>query len=446
MIDIIKIKFNEINSILSQIKEKEEKIKYLQTLVKNKEITNNSIFANILKDLNQKEIDVQKYMGNKLYKNINFIDFLSEDELVEKDGITVFEKAGMLLSETTSRNELLILNKKISGDKKQIEFVFPEDEFSNEIEFSFYNKLNIPISPTGIYFIVETEEEVLNEPSYRYYNRNEINTFINNFYFYPRKVSKILITFDEEINTNNYTFKLLKNNFNTNENSFAKVKVDLGKNIRNINVFLNSEDDFVPIKYYYSTNNLEYEELNLENKKAIVDVNKSETLFLQFKFDYSNVKQKEKKQLISAMEESVKIKKSTISYPLNNQLKIKLNKIIFSSLNRKLLAEKMEYYKIDILNFVEENEGVYSLKPEFLIEIKETTKTQQNLLYEDDITILKLKPEKMNFYFNTITNEIITPAFIDEFDFFIDYSYEENLEFLDPSLLTPYIFDVSIKY
>ncbi|MGL5716654.1 hypothetical protein [Cetobacterium sp.] len=446
MIDIIKIKFAEINSLTNEILLKQDKIKFLENLVKNKENNNEALFTNILKDLSQKESDVQKLLGNKIYKNIKYVDFLSKDELIENNGLDIFEKAGMLLSETTARNEILILNKKISGDRKQIEFTFSSDDFSNEIEFSFYNKINLPLSPKSVIFIMEEESEELNEPSYRYYNRNEIDTFVNNFYFYPRKIQKILINFEDEINTNNYVFKLLKNNFNTNENSFAKVKVDLDKNIRNVNIFINSEDDFVPIKYLYSTNNLEYEELKLDGKKGNVDVNKSQTLFLQFKPDYKNIKQKDKKQLLSATEESIKIKQSPILYPLNNQLKIKLNKIIFSSLNRKNLFEKMEYYKVDITNFIEEIEGIYSLKPEFIVEIKETTKVQQNLLYEDDISILKTKPEKMNFYFNTITNEIMTPAFLDDFDFFIDYLYEENVEYLDPSLISPYIFDISIKY
>ena len=446
MISILKNKFNEINELNNQIQLKKDKIKFLEDSIKSKEINNENIFSNILKELTKKEVTVESLLGNKLYKNIKYVDFLSEDEIIENQGIIVFEKAGLLLSEATDRNEIITINKKISGDKKQIELSFSENEISNEIEFSFYNKLNIPISPKAIVFVIENEHELLNEPSFRYYNRNEIDTFISNFYFYPRKVQKVLITFDEEININNYIFKLIKNNFNVSENSFAKTKVKLNPNARNINIFINSEDDFVPIKYFYSTNNLEYEELELKNKKTLIDVNKSENLFLQFKFDYNNIKQKEKKQFLNSTEESIKIKKSSISYPLNNQLKIKLNKIIFSSLNRKNIAEKMEYYKIDILNFIEEKAGIFSLKPEFIIEIKENSIIQQNLLYEDDISILKIKPEKMNFYFNSVTNEIFTPAFISDFDFFIDYIYEENVEFLDPSLLTPYIFDVSIKY
>ncbi|MGL4999485.1 MAG: hypothetical protein ACRC5T_11000, partial [Cetobacterium sp.] len=268
MIEMFNNYFASINAYLKEIALLKEEILFLGNVVSDKQSINKISASRVLEELRMKEKEVEKLLGNKKFKHVKFADFLSATEIFDSKDMEVFEKGGFVIGTPVSKLEQIETSRKLSRDRKELYIEFKEPIYTNEITFSFVDEKQIPIVPEKVFFTNEIEEE-LNEHDFRYYNRNESYNFVSNFYYYPKIVKSIRVTFKEAISSKNAVLKLYQNTYLDTGDSSFKLRFDLTKSTDNANIYVNSEESVVPVDMSFSIDDISYEDVSFSKKNEI---------------------------------------------------------------------------------------------------------------------------------------------------------------------------------
>ena len=443
-------KFQEANKILKSISSNKNEIKTLLSEIKTKKELLNSVFNERMNNAIKKEDRIKTLMDNRHFKFMQMIDFLSADELFEQQGFLVNEDSGFLLSEILKqpKTELFKKSKNPSNDKELI-FEFDNNQYSNLMSFGFKDSNGLPITPKSIKIEYNGKTEDFFEPNFRYYNRNSKNVFVNNFYFYPKKILRVYAIFEVIPDFNGSFCDLYSCTFNTDSNNFSEILIKNTKNIKSFNIYKNSDENNVPLIFEFTEDNSIYNPIEFKNQEAVISLSKAVDFKIRMRKDYENVVVKEftenVKKIISYNDMDIIDNVATFDF----QGKIKNYDIVFNQSGYKALKEEMFRVFGDnekIKSFIVEGANkVYKLKREYVNLINESDQFVDSLIYFDDIDDTKENNALFNFYINEKDKKIYFASFFKQFNFFLELENEVVVDNISANLLTPYVFDLQIK-
>ena len=440
---------NEINSTLELIKSKQETIKKLQSINLEKLNKNYLKFQERNEELDKTENSIKLLMENKFFKYINHLDFLNENNIYSNKGFKLIKDLGCITKEITSEQETPYIKKVISPDKKNITFFYNEESISNILEYSFYSlKQNIPIIPINITIHYKTNNDSFYEPFFRFFNRNNSSSFINKFPFTPKQISKIIFDFDEEINDKNCLCKLYSAVYNFDQDNSLIVKIDNNYKLSAFNISKKTEETIVPLKFYYSEDNIEYKDILFENGyDDIISLKNPSSFYLKVVSDNNLIKNKDDKILANTEFHSSEISNEFGIYSpptkINNINKITI-KFPVSSYN-KIKKDTNGFENINLTDYLTEINGVYILNSECIEYVSTITEKITNLKYLDDISVIENDKNYFKIYVDNVNRKIYCPNFFSNYGFFINFQYLTDAEKIDNSYFTPILFSVSLK-
>ncbi|MGL5716498.1 MAG: hypothetical protein ACRCXX_14275 [Cetobacterium sp.] len=443
-------KFKEANATLKKITAHKTDIHNLISEIKTKKELLNAVFNERMSNAIKKEDRIKTLMDNRHFKFMKMVDFLSAEDLFEQQGFLINEDSGFLLSEILKqpKTDLFKKSKNPSNDKELI-FEFDNNQYSNLMSFSFKDVNGLPITPKNVRVEYNGKTEDFFEPNFRYYNRNSKNVFVNNFFFYPKKILKVYATFDVTPDFNTSFCDLYSCSFNTDSNNFAEILISNSKGIKNFNIYKNSDENNVPLIFEFTEDNSVYNPIEFKNQEAVISLSNAVDFKIRIRKDYENV----------VVKEFTEVVKNIISYNdmdiINNvatfdfQGRIKNFDVVFSQSGYRLLKEEMfrvfgDNEKID--SFIMEGANkVYKLKREYVNLINESDPFIDSLIYFDSIDDAKDNNALFNFYINEKDKKLHFANFFKEFSFFLELENEVVVDNISANLLTPYVFDLQIK-
>lgn len=442
-------KFNEAYLILSEISNLKGEIEDIKSEISTKKDLLNTVFNERMNYSITKEERIKTLMDNRHFKYMKIIDFLLESDVSEQQGFMVNEDSGFIMSEILKKPEINLFKKSINpSNKNEMIFEFDNSSYSNLISFSFKNKAGIPVTPKNVKMEYNGRIEDFFEPNFRYYNRNAKNIYVNNFYFYPKKVLRVFAEFDEEFDFNTSNVSLFSCSFNVDQNNFFDINIENKNDISVFNIFKNTDETNVPLIFEYTEDNSNYNKIEFKNQEAVISLENSSNFKLRVKKDYSNTNIKEfteiKKQSIA--QKSMAIVDNICTFETDG--KIKNYDIVFTQGAYKKLRDAIGTVFGDnnkISDFISSNDKVFKVKKEYVSIINEASESINNMIYFDDLEGLKDDNSLFNFYINERTKKLYFSNFFKEYNFFLELESEIVVENIGPDLLTPYVFDIQIK-
>lgn len=448
----IDVMLKEINNLLIQIQEKKNKIKELKQINSQKSSLNYNKYIERITELDNTEQSIKMLMENKYFKYIKHIDFTDDLYVKQLNGFQLNKDLGCIIKSEENKYEISYTNRIISPDQKKVTYIYADgSEISNILDYSFYSlKKGIPLIPTSIRISYNDNEDLFYEPHFRFYNRNNKTSFINSFPFQPKQISKIIFDFDEEININNCYCKLFSATYSILEDNYILIEIENENKLNNFNISLKTEDSVINFKYFFSEDNINFEEFSFEEgPETILRLKNNSNFFIKIVADNENVNIKEETTIKKTELYSNEIKDNfgIYSIPLNITSEINSIRITFPISSYKILKEKMsKLSEVNIDDYIlEETSGLYVLKNEFIDYINSIDEKINNLKYIDDISILETDKKYFNFYVDSKKMKIYTSSFMDEINFFIEMQYPSVSNHIDKMFYTPYLFSISLK-
>ncbi|MGL5715288.1 MAG: hypothetical protein ACRCX2_19885 [Paraclostridium sp.] len=442
-------KYTEAFSVINDISKLKNEIDVLKNEVSSKKEVLNSSYQNKMSLSNQKEKKIKSLMDNRHFRYMKMIDFLSNTDIEEMQGFSINEDSGFIMSEITKKPEVNLFSKSINpSNNKEIIFEFDNSVYSNLLSFTFKDKSGLPIAPKKIRIEYNGIIEDFFEPNFRYYNRNASNVYVNNFFFYPKKILRIYATFSGDYDFNNSKCSLYACSFNTDANSYIDIPVSNNSNISSFNIFKSTDETNVPLVFEYTEDNSTYKEIKFDKQEAVILLEKFSDFKIKVKKNYENVKQKE-------FTENVKININVNDMDVvNNVRTFNMNgkiidfDIIFTQSSYKRLREdvKNAFNGTDTISeFILNDNGVYKVRKEFVSLINEPSDSINNLIFNDDINSLKDDKSLFNFYVDEQDKVIHFSSFMENYSFFLKLENEIVVDSVPSDMLTPYLFDLQIK-
>lgn len=448
----IDVMLKEINNLLIQIQEKKNKIKELKQINSQKSSLNYNKYIERITELDNTEQSIKMLMENKYFKYIKHIDFTDDLYVKQLNGFQLNKDLGCIIKSEENKYEISYTNRIISPDQKKVTYIYADgSEISNILDYSFYSlKKGIPLIPTSIRISYNDNEDLFYEPHFRFYNRNNKTSFINSFPFQPKQISKIIFDFDEEININNCYCKLFSATYSILEDNYILIEIENENKLNSFNISLKTEDSVINFKYFFSEDNINFEEFSFEEgPETILRLKNNSNFFIKIVADNENVNIKEETTIKKTELYSNEIKDNfgIYSIPLNITSEINSIRITFPISSYKMLKEKMsKLSEVNIDDYIlEETSGLYVLKNEFIDYINSIDEKINNLKYIDDISILETDKKYFNFYVDSKKMKIYTSSFMDEINFFIEMQYPSVSNHIDKMFYTPYLFSISLK-
>lgn len=448
----IDVMLKEINNLLIQIQEKKNKIKELKQINSQKSSLNYNKYIERITELDNTEQSIKMLMENKYFKYIKHIDFTDDLYVKQLNGFQLNKDLGCIIKSEENKYEISYTNRIISPDQKKVTYIYADgSEISNILDYSFYSlKKGIPLIPTSISISYNDNEDLFYEPHFRFYNRNNKTSFINSFPFQPKQISKIIFDFDEEININNCYCKLFSATYSILEDNYILIEIENENKLNSYNISLKTEDSVINFKYFFSEDNINFEEFSFEEgPETILRLKNNSNFFIKIVADNENVNIKEETTIKKTELYSNEIKDNfgIYSIPLNITSEISSIRITFPISSYKILKEKMsKLSEVNIDDYIlEETSGLYVLKNEFIDYINSIDEKINNLKYIDDISILETDKKYFNFYVDSKKMKIYTSSFMDEINFFIEMQYPSVSNHIDKMFYTPYLFSISLK-
>lgn len=448
----IDVMLKEINNLLIQIQEKKNKIKELKQINSQKSSLNYNKYIERITELDNTEQSIKMLMENKYFKYIKHIDFTDDLYVKQLNGFQLNKDLGCIIKSEENKYEISYTNRIISPDQKKVTYIYADgSEISNILDYSFYSlKKGIPLIPTSIRISYNDNEDLFYEPHFRFYNRNNKTSFINSFPFQPKQISKIIFDFDEEININNCYCKLFSATYSILEDNYILIEIENENKLNSFNISLKTEDSVINFKYFFSEDNINFEEFSFEEgPETILRLKNNSNFFIKIVADNENVNIKEETTIKKTELYSNEIKDNfgIYSIPLNITSEINSIRITFPISSYKILKEKMsKLSEVNIDDYIlEETSGLYVLKNEFIDYINSIDEKINNLKYIDDISILETDKKYFNFYVDSKKMKIYTSSFMDEINFFIEMQYPSVSNHIDKMFYTPYLFSISLK-
>lgn len=448
----IDVMLKEINNLLIQIQEKKNKIKELKQINSQKSSLNYNKYIERITELDNTEQSIKMLMENKYFKYIKHIDFTDDLYVKQLNGFQLNKDLGCIIKSEENKYEISYTNRIISPDQKKVTYIYADgSEISNILDYSFYSlKKGIPLIPTSIRISYNDNEDLFYEPHFRFYNRNNKTSFINSFPFQPKQISKIIFDFDEEININNCYCKLFSATYSILEDNYILIEIENENKLNSFNISLKTEDSVINFKYFFSEDNINFEEFSFEEgPETILRLKNNSNFFIKIVADNENVNIKEETTIKKTELYSNEIKDNfgIYSIPLNITSEVSSIRITFPISSYKILKEKMsKLSEVNIDDYIlEETSGLYVLKNEFIDYINSIDEKINNLKYIDDISILETDKKYFNFYVDSKKMKIYTSSFMDEINFFIEMQYPSVSNHIDKMFYTPYLFSISLK-
>ena len=448
----IDVMLKEINNLLIQIQEKKNKIKELKQINSQKSSLNYNKYIERITELDNTEQSIKMLMENKYFKYIKHIDFTDDLYVKQLNGFQLNKDLGCIIKSEENKYEISYTNRIISPDQKKVTYIYADgSEISNILDYSFYSlKKGIPLIPTSIRISYNDNEDLFYEPHFRFYNRNNKTSFINSFPFQPKQISKIIFDFDEEININNCYCKLFSATYSILEDNYILIEIENENKLNSFNISLKTEDSVINFKYFFSEDNINFEEFSFEEgPETILRLKNNSNFFIKIVADNENVNIKEETTIkkIELYSNEIKDNFGIYSIPLNITSEISSIRITFPISSYKILKEKMsKLSEVNIDDYIlEEASGLYVLKNEFIDYINSIDEKINNLKYIDDISILETDKKYFNFYVDSKKMKIYTSSFMDEINFFIEMQYPSVSNHIDKMFYTPYLFSISLK-
>lgn len=444
---IINNLLRQINETIVEIGKKQETIKHLNSINKEKKIRNENKFNEISKELKTKETKIKTLMDNKYFSYIQFVDFINDNNLKELNGFEI-NKTGTLVEHFTKRTPNYFYEKNVNINKTEIVYLFNSDVIYNELEYSFYNLNGVPIIPEKITIFYEEFEENFYEDFFRFYNRFISNSFINNFLFTPKNIKKIKFVFNDTVDTSNDLCILYTNEYqNTDNNHNTILSFSNPYSLSTFNIFKNSHED-IPIKLSFTEDNLDYEQISFSNSEAIINLKNNGPFSIKIESDYKNFKVREvtiNDISVMSLSSLTSNDATNTSYQLNVAGNINDCNIILPFSAYTHLETKMKDLGLDIKTFVDEKDDLYYINKNFIKFIKEDIPEIKKMKFYDDEAILKKANTYFNIYINTNLNVLYIPAFFNNYKVSLEINFQTSKQQIDSKYYTPMIFDISLK-
>ena len=438
---------NSINKTIKNIALNKTKIELLLEEINKKQIRNENQFDTVINEITEKENKIKSLMDNKYFKYIQFVDFINENNLLELNGFEI-NKNGALVEKFIKRTANYFLEKQVNSDKKEIIYSFNSEIIYNELEYSFYNSKGVPIIPENIFIYYDDFEESFYESFFRFYNRFVSNSFLNNFLFTPKNIKKIRFIFNDTINSENDLCILYTNEYKSEGNSnYTLLSFSNYNSINSFNIYKNSQEN-IPLKFYYSENNIDFEEIKFNNNESVFSLSNSSNFIIKIKSDYENFKVNE-----VSISDNVSLDLSSLisndqtktSYKLNLDGKIEDVDIIIPFSSYILFEEKLKNANVNISDFIIEKDNLYFLDKKYIFLIKEENENVKKMKFYDDVGILSKNPSFCNIYVDVINNNVYIPFFLNDYKISFAINYETAKEQISSKYYTPMLFDLSIK-
>lgn len=445
--EVINRYLNSINKTIKNIALNKTKIELLLEEINKKQIRNENQFDTVINEITEKENKIKSLMDNKYFKYIQFVDFINENNLLELNGFEI-NKNGALVEKPIKRTANYFLEKQVNSDKKEIIYSFNSEIIYNELEYSFYNSKGVPIIPKNIFIYYDDFEESFYESFFRFYNRFVSNSFLNNFLFTPKNIKKIRFIFNDTINSENDLCILYTNEYKSEGNSnYTLLSFSNYNSINSFNIYKNSQEN-IPLKFYYSENNIDFEEIKFNNNESVFSLSNSSNFIIKIKSDYENFKVNE-----VSISDNVSLDLSSLisndqtktSYKLNLDGKIEDVDIIIPFSSYILFEEKLKNANVNISDFIIEKDNLYFLDKKYIFLIKEENENVKKMKFYDDVGILSKNPSFCNIYVDVINNNVYIPFFLNDYKISFAINYETAKEQISSKYYTPMLFDLSIK-
>ena len=445
--EVINRYLNSINKTIKNIALNKTKIELLLEEINKKQIRNENQFDTVINEITEKENKIKSLMDNKYFKYIQFVDFINENNLLELNGFEI-NKNGTLVEKPIKRTANYFLEKQVNSDKKEIIYSFNSEIIYNELEYSFYNSKGVPIIPENIFIYYDDFEESFYESFFRFYNRFVSNSFLNNFLFTPKNIKKIRFIFNDTINSENDLCILYTNEYKSEGNSnYTLLSFSNYNSINSFNIYKNSQEN-IPLKFYYSENNIDFEEIKFNNNESVFSLSNSSNFIIKIKSDYENFKVNE-----VSISDNVSLDLSSLisndqtktSYKLNLDGKIEDVDVIIPFSSYILFEEKLKNANVNISDFIIEKDNLYFLDKKYIFLIKEENENVKKMKFYDDVGILSKNPSFCNIYVDIINNNVYIPFFLNDYKISFEINYETAKEQISSKYYTPMLFDLSIK-
>lgn len=442
----IKHLIEEINSNKRKIADLKFNVTNLENEVEEKKLRNQSKFEERFEALDMQEKEIKAMFDNKYFKFIKLYDFLDEKEILENIDFEVNEELGCLTKRPKNIIAINSINKELGLDKKSISFKLREKVVINAMEYSFYSKrTNLPLVPKSIYIKYGKYGDNFFENYFRYFNSNNKNSFISRYIFEPKLIKEIIFNFDEEVIFENAYLKLFSIKYR--DNNSLKILVENYKNISNFKINKISNEALKSFNFYYSEDNSNYQEIKFEKDNALIKLNKKSDFIIKIESNSETVKQK---QTVSIKEQIISSVDSTSNKGIfeldNDNINIESIKITFPISSATKLKTIFEKYQKNISDCFDDYAGVMQLKQERLKNVSEVFQDEiSRLKFLDDDSLIKNNLNSFCFYFDKEKNALFTPAFLNDFNFFINYQYQETEQTIEDDYYTPILFEFSLK-
>lgn len=447
--DKIDIELQSINDLIVKIKEINVSIEKLLKENQSKKNRNYEEYNKRVALLDKKISSIKLLSDNKNFKFISHLDFIDDRNIGELKEFERVNDLGCLTKTVVNKQEIRYLKKILDTSKKKITYVFDEPIVSNAITYSFYSEeTGLPITPSSVEIVYKDNIDNLFEPHFRFYNRNNTTSFENFFLYEPKKISKVIFTFDKEINSNNDLCKLYSIQYSMEEDNYVLLNIENTYNVPEFNIFKRTNEINVPLVFEYSEDNINFNPIEFKGNDGNIILEKSGNFSIRISADNNNIELQDSYELGSSEIYSQDIKESFGKYYIKEESMQTLNDVTIIlpiSTYKKLKEDVSKLNGVKIDDLVEELNGIYKVKVSFIRYVSEVTSDIENLKYIDDVIALETTLNYFNFYVDTINKKIYSSSFIDNYPFFLYFSFKKSVEQTEKHYYTPIIFEISLK-
>lgn len=445
----LNIELQSINDLINKINETNISIEKLLKENQSKKDRNYEEYNKRVTLLDKKISSIKLLSDNKNFKFISHLDFIDDRNIGELKEFERINDLGCLTKSVTNKQEVRYSKKILDISKKKITYVFNDPVVSNAITYSFYSsETGLPIVPSSIEIVYKDNVDNLFEPHFRFYNRNNATTFENFFLYEPKKISKMIFTFEKEINSNNDLCKLYSLQYSMQEDNYVLLNIENEYNISGFNIFKRVSDVTVPLIFEYSEDNVNFKRIDFKGNEGNVILENSGNFVIKITADNDSIELQDSYEFGTSEIYSQDVKDSFGKYIIKEESVENVNDVAITlpiSTYKKIKEDVSKLNDVKIEDLIEENNGIYNIKSSFIKYVSEITPEIENLKYIDDVVALETSLNYFNFYVDTTNKKVYSSAFIDNYPFFISFSFKKSIEQISKQYYTPIIFEISLK-
>lgn len=437
---------NDFNKLQQEIENLNFEIKKLLLQKADKEERNKNQFQKRLLEIKKIEENVKAKMDNKYFKFIKHYDFLdAKEKNITLYNMEINEELGCLTRRVNTEQEISPDEVHFSNDKKTLRYLFKNSDISNAIYYSFYVAGNgLPIVPKHIYIRYKEHVDNLYEPYFRYYNRNNKKSFVTTVLFEPKKINEVIFEFEQPINRENASCKLLSRNYS--DNNKVDILIENPYKVKTFNITKKSSE-VIPFIFQYTEDGFNFKDIVFSKElEGIIPLEKSGMFTLRILSDNDKLIAKKEKTIEFGEKFSEEIHSGFGIYqlPLGEKISFETLEIIFATSSVEKMKQDLGTNKNLIEKFLNEKEQIHHLSKNFL-KTNSENKRNENLKYIDNINILQSDNNLASFFFDKNTNTLHAPSFFDKYPFFIKYQHQKENEDFSQNYFTNILFEFSLK-